>query len=115
MPEIKADKTRIRQLWQNLIENSIKYSGNTENLKIEIGHKILNDEIIFFIKDNGIGIEMPYYEKIFNLFDKLDNSSDGTGIGLALAKRIVEIHNGKIWVESDGKNKGATFYFTIKK
>ena len=72
------------------------------------------EKTIFYVKDNGIGIEPEYHERIFRLFDKLDSTSDGTGVGLALVKRIIEFHGGRIWVESEA-GKGAVFYFTLPK
>jgi chemotaxis family two-component system sensor kinase Cph1 len=71
------------------------------------------DEKVFYVRDNGIGIDPQYYDKVFGLFDKLDPHSEGTGIGLALVKRIVETHGGKIWVESEGVGYGSTFCFTL--
>jgi signal transduction histidine kinase len=99
---------------QNLIENAVKYSGSQAEPRIEVGSKILDDgQCAYFVKDNGIGIEPKFYDKIFGLFEKLDPHSAGTGIGLALVKRIIELHGGKIWVESTGPNLGTTFYFTL--
>lgn len=114
MPKVYADKTRIREVIQNLVENSIKYRNVNISLKIDIGSISKEEEIVYFVKDNGIGIKKEYLNKIFGLFEKLNPSSDGTGIGLALVKRIVELHGGKIWAESEGLDKGTTFYFTIK-
>jgi signal transduction histidine kinase len=114
MPTVYADKTRIREVIQNLVENSIKYRNVNISLKIDIGSISKEEEIVYFVKDNGIGIKKEYLNKIFGLFEKLNPSSDGTGIGLALVKRIVELHGGKIWAESEGLDKGTTFYFTIK-
>lgn len=114
MPIVLGDRNRIREVYQNLIENSIKYIGNTSKPLIEVGFEAVENGYIFFVKDNGIGIKEDYHEKIFGLFEKLDVSSEGNGIGLAFAKRIVELHGGKIWVESEGTNLGTTFYFTIK-
>ncbi|MCK9279882.1 MAG: PAS domain S-box protein [Melioribacteraceae bacterium] len=114
MPLILADKTRISEVIQNLIENAIKYRNSNIPLKIDIGSISKEDEIVYFVKDNGIGIKKEYLDKIFGLFEKLNPASDGTGIGLALVKRIVELHGGRIWVESDGLDNGSTFYFTIK-
>jgi signal transduction histidine kinase len=79
---------------------------------IEIGMR-QGAEPVFFVKDNGIGIEPEYHEKIFGLFERLDPTSEGTGIGLALVKRIIEMHGGEIWVESEGTGTGSTFCFTI--
>ncbi|MBX3038045.1 MAG: GHKL domain-containing protein [Anaerolineales bacterium] len=113
LPIVFADYVRLREVMQNLIDNAIKYSSSHPNPVVEIGSKKLGDEIFIFVKDNGIGVARPYYKKIFGLFEKLDPNTEGTGIGLALVKRIIEWHGGKIWVESDGEGKGATFYFTI--
>ncbi|MBL8099702.1 MAG: hypothetical protein JNK81_10995 [Anaerolineales bacterium] len=113
LPIVFADYVRLREVMQNLIDNAIKYSGSHPNPVVEIGSKKLGEEVFIFVKDNGIGVARPYYKKIFGLFEKLDPNTDGTGIGLALVKRIIEWHGGKIWVESDGEGKGATFYFTI--
>ncbi|MBL8050844.1 MAG: GHKL domain-containing protein [Anaerolineales bacterium] len=113
LPTVFADYVRLREVMQNLIDNAIKYSSLHPNPMIEIGVKKLGEEEFIFVKDNGIGIAPQYQKKIFGLFEKLDASTEGTGIGLALVKRIVEWHGGKIWVESAGEGKGATFYFTI--
>ena len=113
LPIVYADKQRLLEVFMNLMENALKFTGNQKDPEIEIGYKHLKNEHLFFIKDNGVGIEKQYTEKIFSLFEKLDSSSEGTGVGLALVKRIIEFHNGKIWVESEGLNKGTTFYFTL--
>lgn len=114
MPEVYGDRLRLLEALQNLLDNAIKFMGPQKQPHIHIGWKPLPDgEPAFFIKDNGIGIPPQYHEKIFGLFDKLDRNSEGTGVGLALVKRIIEIHNGKIWVESSGSGSGATFYFTL--
>lgn len=113
MPQVYADRQRILEVLQNFIENAIRYRREQVPLKVEIGYICRDGENVFFIKDNGIGIEPKYREKVFGLFDKLDASSPGTGIGLALVKRIVELHGGKTWLESEGINKGATFFFTL--
>lgn len=114
-PMVKADKERIGEVWQNLIENAVKHMGNIESPSIFLGFKKNSKEYVFYITDNGAGIEEKYLKKIFGLFEKLDASSPGTGIGLALAKRIVEFHGGKIWAESAGLGKGSTFFFTLPK
>lgn len=113
LPTIHGDRQRLTEVLQNLIDNAIKYMGNQPNPIIEIGQQGEEDnKPIFFVKDNGIGIAPEHHERIFNLFEQLDPYSDGTGVGLALVKRIIEIHGGKIWVQSEA-NKGTTFYFTL--
>jgi len=113
MPRVYADSQRIREVLQNIIENAVKYMGDQAGPRIEVGCRIELPETIFFVKDNGIGIEPKFHDKIFGLFDKLDPASPGTGIGLALVKRIIELHNGKIWVESEGAGRGTAFCFTL--
>jgi len=115
LPAVHGDRQRLTEVLQNLLDNAVKYMGNQPDPRIEIGQRGEDAERgqpVFFIKDNGIGIAPEYHERIFGLFNKLDPRSDGTGIGLALVKRIVEIHGGRIWVESEA-GKGATFYFTL--
>lgn len=115
--DVKCNPLQIRQLFQNLISNAIKFSSNLANTPlIEISSTENTDEIIYSIKDNGIGIQQNQLNNVFSMFKRLNSREDyqGYGIGLALCKRIVEKHNGKIWVESDGKT-GSTFYFSIPK
>jgi PAS domain S-box-containing protein len=108
---------RLIQLYQNLIDNSAKFIGNQPDPVIEIGSftQPETQEIVMFVRDNGTGIEPQYHHKLFGLFEKLDNSTEGTGIGLALIKRIVEVHGGTVWLNSEGAGKGATFFFTLEK
>lgn len=113
MPVVTIDRTRIQEVWTNLIENAIKYRSPKRKCKIIIGSKTLNTKTVFFIKDNSLGIMPDYHDKVFGLFDQLDPNIEGTGVGLALVKRIIEFHGGKIWVESKGINKGSTFCFTL--
>jgi PAS domain S-box-containing protein len=113
MPDILADRIRIGEVFQNLIENAVKYIGTPEHPTIEIGCLTNNGINQFYVKDNGIGIKSEYFEKIFGLFDKLDSSSEGNGIGLAFVKRVIELHKGKIWVYSEGPGNGSTFFFTL--
>jgi signal transduction histidine kinase len=114
LPQVYADSPRLMEVWQNLIDNAAKFIGDQPNPHIEIGQAgNWNDgSPIFFIRDNGIGIDPRFKDRIFGLFDKLDPRTEGTGVGLALVKRIVEFHGGKIWVESE-LGKGATFYLTL--
>jgi signal transduction histidine kinase len=113
LPIVSGDRPRLVEVMQNLIDNAAKFMGNEPEARIEIGVRKENDTQIFFVKDNGMGIDPLYHEKIFGLFDKLNPTSEGTGVGLALAKRIVEVHGGRIWVESEGKSKGSMFCFTL--
>jgi len=112
MPVVNGDRIRLVEVVQNLLDNAAKFMKNQPNPRIEIGIRQVESESIFFVKDNGIGIEPQFHKKIFGLFDKLDPNAEGTGIGLALVKRIVEVHGGRIWVESE-EGKGATFCFTL--
>jgi PAS domain S-box-containing protein len=108
-----GDRIRLLEVIQNLLENAIKFMGHQPNPKIGIG--VLEDEKgnpIFYVQDNGIGIDPQYQDRIFGLFNKLDANSEGTGIGLTLVKRIIDVHNGHIWLESE-PGKGTTFYFTL--
>lgn len=113
MPVAYGDGSRLVEVFQNLIENAIKFMGKQMNPRVEIGSKIEGGEQVIYVKDNGIGIDPKYHETIFGLFNKLDAKSEGTGIGLALVKRIIEVHGGRVWVESQGKNLGTTFLFTL--
>jgi len=115
LPYINCIKFRIRQLIYNLISNSIKFAGEEAPL-INISFCEEKGEWLFCIKDNGIGIDSKYYDRIFEIFKRLYSREEypGTGIGLALCKKIVETHNGKIWVDSV-VNKGSLFYFTLPK
>jgi signal transduction histidine kinase len=113
LPVIYGDKPRLLEVLQNLLDNAAKYMGDQPHPRIEIGQQgEEHNKLIFFVRDNGIGIPPEYHGRIFGLFDKLDAKSDGTGIGLTLVKRIIEVHGGRIWVESEA-GKGSTFYFTL--
>jgi signal transduction histidine kinase len=113
LPIIFGDRIRLREVMENLIDNAAKYTDKQSNPIIEIGASQKTGDQIIFVRDNGMGIEPQHLAKIFGLFEKLDQFSEGTGVGLALIKRIIETHGGKIWVESEGLGKGSTFYFTI--
>lgn len=113
LPAVVGDRIRLREVLENLIDNAAKYMGEQPGPRIEIGVRNHENMPILFVRDNGIGIEQQYQSKIFTLFEKLDPTIEGTGIGLALVKRIIETHGGRIWVESDGSGKGSTFCFTI--
>ncbi len=112
-PTVRGDRSRLLEVVQNLLDNAVKYMGNQPRPKVEIGCNEGHDGATFHVKDNGIGIEPRFHRRVFELFEQLDPKVEGSGIGLSLAKRIIECHNGKLWVESEGNYKGSTFYFTI--
>lgn len=116
LPECYCDSSLIKQVWQNLISNAVKYSSKVENPVINIGSIKKDGKLVYYIKDNGVGFDMKYYDKLFGVFQRLHNLSEyeGTGVGLALVQRIIKKHNGEIWAESK-PNEGTTFFFTISK
>ncbi len=117
LPVASGDRRRLMQLLQNLIDNAVKFMGEESEPRIEIG--IVHDgersaqEAVCFVKDNGSGIAPEYQDQVFGLFNKLDAEAEGAGMGLALVKRIVEVHGGRIWLESEGEGQGCTFFFTL--
>ncbi|OEC88099.1 MULTISPECIES: PAS domain S-box protein [Methanobacterium] len=117
LPKVFADESQLFRVFQNLIENAIKFKKENENPQIHISSYFdeKNKEHVFSVSDNGIGIEEQYFNRIFTLFQRLHTREEyeGTGIGLSISKRIIENHGGKMWVESE-YGKGTTFYFTIK-
>jgi light-regulated signal transduction histidine kinase (bacteriophytochrome) len=116
LPTLLTYKTPLRQVFQNLVSNAIKYHKKGEPPLISISALENETNWQFSVKDNGIGIDEEYYDKIFLLFQRLHTRDEyhGTGIGLAVCKKIIENFGGKIWLESE-KNQGSTFYFTIPK
>ncbi len=118
LPVVSGDRARLVEVLQNLIQNAVKYMGEEPHPRVEIGvwrgglpqH---GGERVFYVRDNGIGIEPRHREKVFELFQRLSVEIEGTGVGLALVQRIVELHGGRIWVESDGLGQGSTFCFTL--
>lgn len=113
LPAVYGDRARLFEVLQNLICNAVEFMGAQPDPRIEIGARSDGQETVFYVRDNGMGIDPRHHERIFGLFNRLDPKSDGTGIGLALAKRIVEVHGGRIWVESEGRGRGSTFCFSI--
>jgi PAS domain S-box-containing protein len=111
-PTVHVDRVRIEELLENLIGNSIKYMGEQPSPKIEIGYRVEDEETVFFVKDNGIGIDPHLHKQVFDLFYKVNKSSTGTGAGLAIVKRIIEVHGGRIWIESENGN-GCSVCFTL--
>ena len=132
LPDVSGDRVRLLEVVQNLVENAVKFMGDQPSPRIEIGVR-RDDEggsaapegsqcnvapegrirNTFYVADNGIGIQPRYQEKVFGLFERLDQTVEGTGVGLAIVKRIVEFHGGRIWVESEGVGQGSAFCFTL--
>ena len=115
LPDLRGDKTMISQVFTNLISNAVKYSSMVAAPKIEVSATVDAGETVYAVRDNGMGIDNRYYDRVFELFKRMDNARDieGTGVGLAIVKRIVERHNGRVWFESK-LNGGSTFYVAFK-
>jgi chemotaxis family two-component system sensor kinase Cph1 len=113
LPVVLGDDEQMVQLLQNLVDNSVKFRSK-EPPRIHVGARQLSERWLFFVRDNGIGIDPQYTERVFVIFQRLHSRDDypGTGIGLAICRKIIERHGGHIWVDSE-PGKGATFYFTL--
>jgi signal transduction histidine kinase len=116
LPACFGDQSMMKQVWLNLISNAVKYSSHEKSPQIEIGYKNDDRGHVYFVKDNGVGFDMQYSHKLFGVFQRLHSPEafEGTGVGLALAKRIINKHSGDIWAES-APGKGATFYISLPK
>jgi PAS domain S-box-containing protein len=111
--EVFADRERLREVFQNLLENAAKFCSFRNPGLIEVGCRREGEQVLCWVADNGIGIPQQHHERVFGLFERLDQEREGTGIGLAIVRRIIEKHAGEVWVESDGDDCGATFFFTL--
>jgi light-regulated signal transduction histidine kinase (bacteriophytochrome) len=113
---VDGDSSLLSQVFTNLISNAIKYSEGKDTPVIEIGSREEEDEAIYYVKDNGAGFDMKYYDKLFGVFQRLhrEEEFEGTGVGLALVKRIITRHGGRVWGEAE-VGMGATFYFSLIK
>lgn len=112
LPVVQANALRLREVFENLFDNAVKYMGEQPNPEIRVGVREGKEPVIY-VADNGMGIDPKYQEHVFDLFNKLNPASEGTGVGLAIVKRIIETTGGKIWVESEGAGKGTAFCFTV--
>lgn len=113
-PRVLGDSTRLQEVFENLVDNAVQYIGEEPN-QISIGWRRDGEETVFFVRDNGIGIDPAHFESIFDLFTRQVKTVAGEGVGLAISKSIIEAHGGRIWVESGGKGTGSCFCFTLGK
>lgn len=113
LPTVFADRVRLTEVVLNLVTNATRFMGDQAHPEIEIGVRNTDELAIFFIRDNGIGIDPAHQQQVFDLFERLNPETPGTGIGLALVRRIIEMHGGEVWVESAGPGQGSTFCFTL--
>lgn len=111
---LHGDRLRLTEIFQNLLDNAVKFMGDQPEPRIEIGVDTAGGELVFYVRDNGLGIDPRHQGKLFSLFEKLHPGTPGTGMGLALIKRIIEVHGGRIWAESTGPGHGTTFRFTLQ-
>jgi signal transduction histidine kinase len=111
---LTGDRRRLLELLQNLLDNAVKFMGDQSAPTIEVGAEFRDGNWVLFVRDNGIGIDPRHQAKLFGLFEKLHPGFPGNGIGLAIVKRIVEVHGGRIWAESEGTGRGTTFRFTLR-
>ncbi len=120
LPVVVGDRLQLFEVYQNLLSNALQYLGDQPTPRIEIGVRTVpgagdGAEEVCFVRDNGIGVEERFHRQIFGLFERLETGEEGTGIGLAVVKRIVEKHGGRAWVESEGRGHGSTFCFTLRR
>jgi light-regulated signal transduction histidine kinase (bacteriophytochrome) len=110
----KGDQSLIKQVWINLVSNAIKYSRHKPKTNVEIACYSKDNQVVYYVKDNGAGFDMQYYDKLFGVFQRLHSQEEfeGTGIGLAIVQRIVNRHKGTVWAEST-LNEGASFFFSL--
>jgi len=110
---VRGERARLLQVFQNLVDNAVKFMGDQPAPRIEITAQEQSEEIHIAVRDNGIGIDPQHVERLFDVFEKVDRNTEGAGMGLALVKRIVEAHGGRVWVESDGPGKGSCFQVAL--
>ncbi len=113
LPSVIGDAARLLQVFQQLFRNAVRFMGDQPSPRIEVSARPEVGETVICVRDNGVGIEPRDHERVFRLFKRLETCTGGTGAGLALVKRIVEVHGGSIWVESEGRGTGSTFCFTL--
>jgi light-regulated signal transduction histidine kinase (bacteriophytochrome) len=114
LPRARADRALMRQVWVNLVGNALKYSGKRNDAEIEIGGRQETGQNVYWVRDNGVGFDMRYADKLFGVFQRLHRSDefDGTGVGLAIVQRVVTRHGGRVWAEAK-PGQGACFHFSL--
>jgi light-regulated signal transduction histidine kinase (bacteriophytochrome) len=114
LPKAYGDRNMLKLVWYNLMDNAAKFTRYTSNARIEIGSTASEEGTVYYIRDNGVGFDMKYADKLFGVFQRMHTVEqfEGTGIGLATVKRIIVRHGGRIWAHAE-ENKGAAFYFTL--
>jgi len=110
---LHGDPLHFGQIWQNLIENAVKYMGDQQQPSVEVGVRPQDKDLVFFVRDNGAGIAPEQHQRVFAIFAQLNPNSEGIGLGLALVNKLVAIYGGRVWVESEGEGKGSCFCFTL--
>ena len=113
LPVVFGDRVRLLEVFQNLLDNAFKFLGDNPQPHVAVGIRQDGEDSVYYVQDNGIGIDPRYHEKVFGLFERLEPEREGTGIGLALVKRIIEVHGGRVWIESAGPGYGCTVCFTL--
>jgi signal transduction histidine kinase len=113
LPAIVGDRSRLLIVLQNLVDNALKFGKDSQTNEVTIGAEARDGVALCYVRDTGVGIPPDYRERVFNLFERLDADKPGTGVGLAIVKRIVEAHDGRIWIESEGRGRGTTVFFTV--